>query len=108
MPVKLAFLAPEQTKRRGDFSIGRMLPYTFNGGIHTASHILWQNIFDTPEHVSYTADNKKEVLINTTQTGGENERIKQGNKKNVGDDLLDGCYFNNPAIILSRVLWTDS
>jgi hypothetical protein len=34
------------------------------GAIGTAPHILWQNILDTQENVSYTASNEKEVLIN--------------------------------------------
>ena len=29
-----------------------------------APHILWQDILDTQETVSYTADNEKQVLIN--------------------------------------------
>jgi len=40
IPVKLAFLPSEQTKRRGDFSIERMLPNAFSGIISAASHIL--------------------------------------------------------------------
>jgi hypothetical protein len=34
------------------------------GAIGTAPHILWQNILDTRENVSYNASKEKEVLIN--------------------------------------------
>jgi len=35
-----------------------------NRSLCSRPYILWQNILDTQEHFSYTADNKKEVLIN--------------------------------------------
>ena len=42
-----------------------MSQYAFNSAIGTTPHILWQNILDTQVTVSYTADNEKQVLINS-------------------------------------------
>jgi len=40
-----------------------MSRYVFSAVTCAAPHILWQNILDTQENVSYTATSKKEVLI---------------------------------------------
>jgi len=41
------------------------LPNTISGISGAAPHILWLNFLDTQDAVSYTADNEKQVLINS-------------------------------------------
>jgi len=45
------------------FTLGQMAQCVPKTVISTALHILWQNILDTQENVSYATASKKEVLI---------------------------------------------
>jgi hypothetical protein len=63
--VENVCFAGKTAKRWTDFSKRRLSQYAFSAIIGAAPHILWQNILDTQDGLSYTADNEKEVLINS-------------------------------------------